>query len=87
MANTITLRKAIERAEKNIIVDGAVYELADVGFEESEMDTILEVVKDGIITPEETGKIKEITAALEQIQITAQEMKIWVSKNLKGGSK
>ena len=66
MANTITLRKAIERAEKSIVVDGAVYELADVGFEESEMDTILEVVS--VQNPDswdkDYGKVSQIAQGI-----------------------
>ena len=66
MTNTITLRKAIERAKESIIVDGAVYELADVGFEESEMDTILEVVS--VQNPDswdkDYGKVSQIAQGI-----------------------
>jgi len=66
MTNTITLRKAIERAEESIIVDGAAYELADVEFEESEMDAILEVVS--VRNPDswdkDYGKVSQIAQGI-----------------------
>ena len=67
MTNTITLRKAIERAEESIIVvDGAAYELADVGFEESEMETILEIVS--VRNPDswdkDYGKVSQIAQGI-----------------------
>ena len=44
MKNTITLKEAIERAKYNdLIVDGKVYQFADVEFAEAEMDTELAV--------------------------------------------
>ncbi|MCD8311244.1 MAG: helix-turn-helix domain-containing protein [Firmicutes bacterium] len=48
-------------------------------------DAILEIAADGVISGDERAKAQEICAALEQIAITAQEMRIWVVKNLKGG--
>lgn len=48
-------------------------------------NAILEVVQDGIVTTEEAPRIQRVVAALEQIAITAQELKIWVSKNIEGG--
>ena len=46
-------------------------------------DAILEVVKDGVVTGEEAPRIQAVVAALDQIAITAQELKMWVGKNLK----
>lgn len=50
-------------------------------------NAILEIVKDGEVTPDEQGQIVSISNALDQIATTAQELKIWVAKNLKGGKK
>lgn len=50
-------------------------------------DAILQVAKDGEVSPDESDQVLAITSALEQIAITAQEMKLWVAKNLKGGLK
>ena len=50
-------------------------------------DAILEVVKDGVVTGEEAPRIQAVVAALDQIAITAQELKMWVRKNLKEGGK
>lgn len=50
-------------------------------------DAILQVAKDGEVSPDESDQVLAITSALEQIAITAQEMKLWVAKNLKGGSR
>ena len=50
-------------------------------------DAILEVVKDGVVTGEEAPRIQAVVAALDQIAITAQELKMWVGKNLKEGGK
>ena len=46
-------------------------------------NSLLDIAKDGKITPDENEQLIEITAALEQISITAQELKLWVAKYLK----
>lgn len=48
-------------------------------------EAILEIAADGVISADENERIGKICKALEQIEITAQEMKIFVRKNLKGG--
>ena len=50
-------------------------------------EAILDTAEDGIITPDENERLQQVIKALERIEVTAQEMKIWVRKNLKGGSK
>lgn len=62
MANTITLKKAIERAEEFIVVDGEAYCLGDIEFEASEMDTILEVasVQNPDSWDKDYGKVSQI---------------------------
>ncbi len=49
-------------------------------------DTILDVVADGVITADETVKVREVCAALDRIAVTAQELRIYMAKNLKGGA-
>ncbi len=46
-------------------------------------EAILEVAKDGTITPDEYDKVKQIANALERIEIVAQETKMFVKKHLK----
>lgn len=46
-------------------------------------NSMLEIARDGEVTPNENEQMLEITAALEQIAITAQEVKMWVTKHLK----
>lgn len=48
-------------------------------------DTILEVAKDGEITPDEYDQVKQIADSLERIEVVAQETKMFITKNLKGG--
>jgi len=50
-------------------------------------NAILEVARDGKITPDEQEQVIAITAALERIAVTATEMKLWVAKNLTRRSK
>lgn len=50
-------------------------------------NTILEVAQDGTITPDEEPKIKEVAEALEKISTITQELKLWVMKNIKEGSR
>lgn len=45
--------------------------------------SLLDIAKDGKVTPNESEQMLEIAAALEQIAITAQEVKMWVTKHLK----
>ena len=53
-------------------------------------DTILSIAEDGEVTPDEKDQVLEVVAALKQIQVTAQELQMWVTKHLmpkKGKSK
>ena len=50
-------------------------------------ETILEVAKDGNITPDEYDQVAQIATALERIEVVAQETKLFISKNLKGGKR
>lgn len=50
-------------------------------------EAILDIAEDGVITPDENERLQQVIAALEKIEVTAQEMKIWARKNLKGGKK
>lgn len=48
-------------------------------------EMMLEVAKDGRITPDEYDQVKQIAEVLERIEIVAQETKLFITKNLKGG--
>ncbi len=39
-------------------------------------EAILDIAEDGIITPDESERLQQVIAALEKIEVTAQEMKI-----------
>ena len=45
--------------------------------------TILEIVKDGVISEDEQPQVQQILKALENISKAATEMKLWVEKNLR----
>ena len=45
--------------------------------------TILEIVKDGVISEDEQPQVQQILTALENISKAALEMKLWVEKNLR----
>jgi transcriptional regulator with XRE-family HTH domain len=45
--------------------------------------TILEIVKDGVISEDEQPQVQQILKALENISKAAMEMKLWVEKNLR----
>lgn len=81
-------KKTVPPAEMRSIDRLTIRIITALGEANEIRDAILEVVKDGVVTKEETPKIQAVVAALDQIAITAQELKMWVGKNLKkGGSK
>jgi transcriptional regulator with XRE-family HTH domain len=45
--------------------------------------TILEIVKDGIVSEDEQPQVQQILKVLENISKAAMEMKLWVEKNLR----
>lgn len=45
--------------------------------------TILEIVKDGVISEDEQPQVQQILKALENISKAAMEMKLWIEKNLR----
>lgn len=45
--------------------------------------TILEIVKDGVISEDEQPQVQQILKVLENISKAAMEMKLWVEKNLR----
>lgn len=45
--------------------------------------TILEIVKDGVVSEDEQPQVQQILTALENISKAALEMKLWVEKNLR----
>lgn len=45
--------------------------------------TILEIVKDGVISDDEQPRVEQILTALENVSKVALEMKLWVEKNLR----
>lgn len=57
--------------------------LTALGNTEFIQKTILEIVKDGIVSEDEQPKVQQILKALENISKAAMEMKLWVEKNLR----
>lgn len=49
-------------------------------------DTVLDVARDGVVTPDEYDAMRQIASALERIEIVAQETKLWITKNIKEGT-
>lgn len=82
-------KKMVPPAEMQNIDRLTIRIIAALGEANEIREAILEVAKDGKITPDEKDQVMEIAGALEQIQITAQELRLWVMKNLttKGGKK
>jgi transcriptional regulator with XRE-family HTH domain len=44
-------------------------------------DTLLNIVEDGVITREEQSELNDVLKALEEIAMTANELKLWIEKN------
>ena len=44
---------------------------------------LLDIVEDGVISPEERPELKKIMETLDEVSSIAQSLKIWVEKNLK----
>ena len=78
-------KKTVPPAEMRNIDRLTIRVISALGEANGIREAMLEIAKDGEVTPDEAEQVKAITAALEQIEVAAQEMKIWVSKNLKGG--
>ncbi len=57
--------------------------LTALGNTEFIQKTILEIVKDGVISEDEQPQVQQILKALENISKAAMEMKLWVEKNLR----
>jgi transcriptional regulator with XRE-family HTH domain len=57
--------------------------LTALGNTEFIQKTILEIVKDGIVSEDEQPQVQQILKALENISKAAMEMKLWVEKNLR----
>jgi len=57
--------------------------LTTLGNTEFIQKTILEIVKDGIVSEDEQPQVQQILKALENISKAAMEMKLWVEKNLR----
>jgi transcriptional regulator with XRE-family HTH domain len=57
--------------------------LSALGNTEFIQRTILEIVKDGIVSDDEQPQVQQILIALENISKAALEMKLWVEKNLR----
>ena len=57
--------------------------LSALGNMEFIQKTILEIVKDGIVSDDEQPQVQQILIALENISKAALEMKLWVEKNLR----
>ena len=83
-------KKTVPPAEIRTIDRLTIRIIAALGEANEIRDAILEIAEDGKVTPDEKEQVLEVVSALKQIQVTAQELQIWVAKNLmpkKGGSK
>lgn len=49
-------------------------------------ETILDVAKDGQIAQDEYDRVQKIAKALERIEVVSREMRMFITKNLTGGS-
>lgn len=79
-------KKTVPPAEMRSIDRLTIRIISALGEANGIKEAILDIAADGIVTPDENERLMQITKALEQIEITAQEMKMWVRKNLKGGT-
>lgn len=79
-------KKTVPPAEMRSIDRLTIRIISALGEANGIKEAILDIAADGIVTPDENERLIQITKALEQIEITAQEMKMWVRKNLKGGT-
>lgn len=80
-------KKTVPAAEAQNIDRLTIRIISALGEATSIKESILEIAADGVISTDENERLLQITKALEQIEVTAQEMKIFVRKNLKGGKK
>ncbi len=75
-------KKTVPPAEMRTIDRLTIRIITALGEAKEIREAILEIAEDGVVTPDETEKVLEVAAALKQIQVAAQEMQIWVEKNL-----
>lgn len=47
----------------------------------SAKETLLDIVEDGIISPEEKPKLDELLSVLEEISVITQSLRLWAEKN------
>ena len=80
-------RKTVPPAEARSIDRLTIRIISALGEADGITEAILDIAEDGIITSDENERLQQVIKALERIEVTAQEMKIWARKNLKGGSK
>jgi transcriptional regulator with XRE-family HTH domain len=80
-------RKTVPPAEVRSIDRLTIRIISALGEADGITEAILDIAEDGIITSDENERLQQVIKALERIEVTAQEMKIWARKNLKGGSK
>lgn len=50
---------------------------------ESIEETLIDIVADGVITPEERPQLEDVLQALDAISKSAQELRLWAVKNIK----
>lgn len=48
-------------------------------------ELLLDITEDGVITEEERPDLQTVLKTLEEVETVAQNLKIWVKKNLQGG--
>lgn len=80
-------KKTVPPAEMRSIDRLTIRIISALGEADGITESILDIVEDGIVSPDENERFQQIIIALEKIEVTAQEMKIWAQKNLKGGTK
>lgn len=80
-------KKTVPPAEMRSIDRLTIRIISALGESHGITAAILEIVEDGIISPDENERLREVIKALERIEVTAQEIKMWARKNLKEGGK
>lgn len=80
-------KKTVPPVEMQNIDRLTIQIISALGEAEGITAAILDIAADGVITPDENERLQQVIRSLERIEVTAQEMKIWAQKNLKGGKK
>lgn len=78
-------RKTIPPAEMRSLDRLTICIISALGETSRIKDAILEVAKDGVITPDEYDQVRQIAAVLERIEIVSRETKMFITKHMREG--